>query len=122
MPADRQPEPLDPEAGRANVDDLIKLRDSRGWQLLMLALSMHAEEAKNELVDCDPANTAEMVKLQNETNKVFIKTHEVFLKMIKKAYLYIMILDLTNIVFLSTALYFLYLFHKALPLCSTQLS
>ncbi len=44
------------EALRAAAEELLKLKDSTGWKILMMQLEADAEQAKDELVDIQAAD------------------------------------------------------------------
>lgn len=54
----------------AASNELIKMRQSAGWELLMYRLAQEAENAKDDLVKADPFDDNHIMKLQNVVERL----------------------------------------------------
>ncbi len=53
------------EALQAAAEELMRLKDSAGWKILMLQLEADADHARRQLGECDPFDTKQIMRLQN---------------------------------------------------------
>lgn len=58
------------EALRAAAEELLKLKNSTGWKILMMQLEADAEQAKNELIDINAADVTAIEHCQRQVKRL----------------------------------------------------
>ena len=55
---------------RAAAEELLKLKNSTGWQILMRQLGADAEQARDEFVDIDAADVPAIERCQRQVKRL----------------------------------------------------